>query len=171
MILIFNIVSNAKVKPSTSESLFWQMNMNHCLFVLVLIFFGLSFPLLLEIDFFLKLINLLLQIVHLDLIHLEGFCVLSDLFFHCLSLFMFLFKCVIIDWYHFLLLDWRLPFQNLLKLFELFVLLTNLLYLGLHIVVFWDQSSLDGLNFCHQLISQGVCGFELSPSVNIHWIL
>lgn len=72
---------------------------------------------------------------------------------------------------HLLLLNVWLSLQNILKLLVLFLLLLELLLLLVDFLSLGDQSLLDRLDFGHKFVGSRVGGFELPPSMHIHWVL
>lgn len=60
--------------------------------------------------------------------------------------------------------------QNILQLQKQFLLLSNQVLLLLHLFSLGDEPSLKSLNLENSLVVFLISGFQLSPSVNIHWV-
>lgn len=90
---------------------------------------------------------------------------------HDLDLLALLLEVIVVDDDHLGLLDAGLSFHELFKVAELGLLVQNeLLFLG-DLVVFLDESFLQGLALVEQFEGFGVGGLELAPAVNVDGVL
>ena len=90
---------------------------------------------------------------------------------HDLDLLAFLLEVIVVDDDHLGLLDAGLSFHELFKVAELGLLVQNeLLFLG-DLVVFLDESFLQGLALVEQFEGFGVGGLEFAPAVNVDGVL
>jgi hypothetical protein len=119
----------------------------------------------------LVVLQLLLQSFQLYLVLKYGLLVIVYLFPHRFYLLLLLLQSLLVGRDHPFFFHRRLPLQHLLQRLQFLFFLLQILLSPSHFLSFYDESLLDGLNFCHQIKGGGFSGLKFPPTMNVHGLL